>query len=122
MKALVVDDSKMGMVVQQRALESLGWEVKQAANGEEGRLTLQQMGEVQLVLADWQMPVMDGLAMVKRIRADARFANTVIIMVSSNAVLESIQEALDAGANDFVMKPFSVDALKERVAGAVPHA
>lgn len=122
MKALVVDDSKMVRLVQQRALESLGWEVKQAANGEEGLQTLQAMGEVQLVLADWQMPVMDGLAMVKRIRADARFANTVIIMVSSNAVLESIQEALDAGANDFVMKPFSVDALKERVAGAVPHA
>ncbi|MBL8933937.1 MAG: response regulator [Archangium sp.] len=122
MKALVVDDSKMVRLVQQRALESLGWEVKQAANGEEGLETLQQMGEVQLVLADWQMPVMDGLAMVKRIRADARFANTIIIMVSSNAVLESIQEALDAGANDFVMKPFSVDALKERVAGAVPHA
>ena len=85
MKALVVDDSKMVRLVQQRALESLGWEVKQAANGEEGLSTLQQMGEVQLVLADWQMPVMDGLAMVKRIRADARFANTVIIMVSSNA-------------------------------------
>lgn len=115
MKALVVDDSKMVRLVQQRALESLGWEVKQAANGEEGLETLQQMGEVQLVLADWQMPVMDGLAMVKRIRADARFANTIIIMVSSNAVLESIQEALDAGANDFVMKPFSIDALKERV-------
>jgi two-component system chemotaxis response regulator CheY len=66
MKALVVDDSKMVRMVQQRALESLGWEVRQAANGEEGLATLQQMGEVQLVLADWQMPVMDGLAMVDR--------------------------------------------------------
>lgn len=122
MKALVVDDSKMVRMVQQRALESMGWEVVQAGNGEEGLAALERAGAVQLVLADWQMPVMDGLAMVRRIRADERFKNVVIIMVSSNAVLESIQEALDAGANDFVMKPFSVEALKERVSGAVPHA
>jgi two-component system chemotaxis response regulator CheY len=51
-------------------------------------------------------------------RADARYGQVTIIMVSSNAVMESIQEALDAGANDFVMKPFSVDALKERIAEA----
>lgn len=122
MKALVVDDSKMVRLVQQRALEALGWEVVQAGNGEEGLAALEAAGVVDLILADWQMPVMDGLAMVKAIRANDQYQKTVIIMVSSNAVLESIQEALDAGANDFVMKPFSVEVLKERVSGAVPHA
>lgn len=122
MKALVVDDSKMVRTVQQRALESMGWEVVQASNGEEGLAALEKLGGCHLVLADWQMPVMDGLAMVKRIRADQRYKDVVIIMISSNAVLESIQEALDAGVNDFVMKPFSVEALKERVSGVVPHA
>lgn len=121
-KALIVDDSRMVRRLQQRAFEALGWEVVVAENGAEGLAALEQAGSVQLVLADWQMPVMDGLAMVKRIRADQRFRQVVIIMVSSNAVLESIQEALDAGVNDFVMKPVTIDVLMERVSGALGHA
>ncbi len=115
MKALVVDDSKMMRAVEQKALESLGWQVAVAANGVEALGVLQNMGECSLVLADWQMPEMDGLTLVKHIRKDPKYGQVTIIMVSSNAVMESIQEALDAGANDFVMKPFSVDALKERI-------
>lgn len=116
--ALVVDDSRMMRVVEQKALESMGWQVQQAGNGIEALSALQKMGSCDLVLADWQMPEMDGLALVKAIRQDARWAHLTIIMVSSNAVMNSIQEALDAGANDFVMKPFSVEALKERVSEA----
>jgi two-component system chemotaxis response regulator CheY len=118
MKALVVDDSKMMRVVEQKALESMGWQVQQASNGVEALKALAGMDGCDLVLADWQMPEMDGLALVKHIRQDAKWSKVTIIMVSSNAVMESIQEALDAGANDFVMKPFSVDALKERVTEA----
>ena len=112
MRALVVDDSKVMRLVEQRALESMGWQVTQAANGREAIAALEQMGACDLVLADWQMPE------IKHLRQDARWASLVIIMVSSNAVLESIDVAITAGANDFVMKPFSVDALKERVTGA----
>jgi two-component system chemotaxis response regulator CheY len=115
MKALVVDDSKMMRTVEQKALESMGWQVSQAANGVEALGVLEQMGECDLVLADWQMPEMDGLTLVKHIRKDPKHHEVTIIMVSSNAVMESIQEALEAGANDFVMKPFSVEALKERI-------
>ncbi len=115
-KALVVDDSKMMRAVQKRALEAMGYEVAQAANGVEALATLEAMGECRLVLADWQMPEMDGLTLVKRIRASPKFAGVTIIMVSSNAVMESIQEALAAGVNDFVMKPFTVEGLQERVA------
>jgi two-component system, chemotaxis family, chemotaxis protein CheY len=118
MKALVVDDSRMMRTVEQKALESMGWTVKQAANGIEAIAALADMEACDLVLADWQMPEMDGLALVKHIRKDAKWSSVTIIMVSSNAVMESIQEALDAGANDFVMKPFSVDALKDRVTEA----
>jgi len=115
MKALVVDDSKMMRTVEQKALESMGWQVKQASNGVEALAVLNAMDGCDLVLADWQMPEMDGLALVKHIRQDARWASMPIIMVSSNAAMDSIQEALDAGANDFVMKPFSAEALKDRV-------
>jgi two-component system chemotaxis response regulator CheY len=118
MKAIVVDDSRMMRTVEQRALESMGWEVAHAANGVEALDVMGKMEPVHLALVDWQMPEMDGLTLVKQMRADARYEQVTIIMVSSNAVMESIQEALDAGANDFVMKPFSVDALKERIAEA----
>lgn len=115
MKAIVVDDSKMMRTVEQRALESMGWEVAQACNGVEALGVLASMGGCDLALIDWQMPEMDGLSLVKHMRADANYGKVTIIMVSSNAVMESIQEALEAGANDFVMKPFTVDALKERI-------
>ena len=118
MKALVVDDSRMMRTVEQRALESMGWQVQKAGNGVEALEVLKQMEECQLVLADWQMPEMDGLQLVKEIRSDPRWAAVTIIMVSSNGVMSSIEEALAAGANDFVMKPFSVEALKERVTEA----
>jgi two-component system chemotaxis response regulator CheY len=118
MRALVVDDSKVMRADEQRALESMGWQVTQAANGREAIAALEQLGACDLVLADWQMPEMDGIALIKHLRQDARWASLVIIVVSSNAVLESIDVAITAGANDFVMKPFSVDALKERVTGA----
>lgn len=115
MKAIVVDDSKMMRTVEQRALESMGWEVSHASNGVEALGVLATMEGCELALVDWQMPEMDGLALVKEMRANAKYGKVTIIMVSSNAVMESIQEALDAGANDFVMKPFTVDALKERI-------
>lgn len=116
MKAIVVDDSKMMRTVEQRALESMGWEVSQACNGVEALDVMAAMESCDLALVDWQMPEMDGLSLIKHLRADAKYGKVTIIMVSSNAVMESIQEALEAGANDFVMKPFTVDALKERIA------
>jgi two-component system chemotaxis response regulator CheY len=119
MKAIVVDDSKMMRTVEQRALESMGWQVSQASNGLEALSVLGGMEACDLALVDWQMPEMDGLALVKAMRAHEKWGKVTIIMVSSNAVMESIQEALDAGANDFVMKPFSVDALKDRISEVV---
>jgi len=113
--AVVVDDSRAMRTIEQRALESMGWTVRQAANGLEAIGLLSSLEACDLALVDWQMPGMDGLALIKALRADVRWASLPIIMVSSNAVLDSMQTALDAGANDFVMKPFSIDALKERV-------
>ena len=115
MRAIVVDDSKMMRTVEQKALESMGWEVKQASNGVEALSVMSAMGTCDLALVDWQMPEMDGISLVRALRTDEKFGKVTIIMVSSNAVMESIQEAMDAGANDFVMKPFTVDALKERI-------
>jgi len=76
MKAIVVDDSKMMRTVEQRALESMGWEVSQACNGIEALDVLANMGLCDLALVDWQMPEMDGISLVKQMRADTRWGQS----------------------------------------------
>jgi two-component system chemotaxis response regulator CheY len=115
MQALVVDDSVAMRRIQQKMLEGLGWEVKTASNGEEGLAALNGLSDCRLVLADWHMPVMDGLELCRAIRRDARYARLRIVMVSSDGVLDSVQNALAAGANEFIIKPFTTEALVCRI-------
>jgi len=117
MQALVVDDSSAMRRIQQKALESLGWQVRCAANGREALVTLDSMPVCDLVLTDWHMPEMDGIELCAQLRRDARYLKLRIVMVTSDAVLDSVETALAAGANDFLMKPFSAEALSERIAG-----
>ena len=117
--AVVVDDSAAMRRIQARAMEGLGWTVHAASNGDEALVLLRSLQQVDLLLTDWHMPGMDGLELVKVLRADARFGALPILMVTSDAVLESVQRALEAGVNDFLMKPFTNDALAERVAGVM---
>jgi len=117
--AVVVDDSAAMRRIQTRAMEGLGWTVRAASNGEEALALLRSMERVDLLLTDWHMPGLDGLELVKVLRADAQFASLPILMVTSDAVLESVQKALEAGVNDFLMKPFTNEALAERVAGVM---
>lgn len=117
--AVVVDDSAAMRRIQVRALEGMGWTVQAASNGDEALALLRSMPHCDLLLTDWHMPGLDGLELVKVLRADARFASLPILMVTSDAVLESVQKALEAGVNDFLMKPFTPEALSERVAGVM---
>jgi two-component system chemotaxis response regulator CheY len=116
MFALVVDDSAAMRRIEQKALEALGWQVKTASHGQEALDTLQAMPLCSLMLTDWHMPGMDGLALCRAVRLDPRYEKLCILMITSDAVLDSVQSALAAGANDFLMKPFSSEALAERVA------
>lgn len=115
-KALVVDDSLAMRRIQARALESLGWQVETAADGQKALDALASMDGCRLVLTDWHMPGMDGLELIKAVRQDPRFAQLVIVMVTSDGVLDSVERALDAGADDFVMKPIAPGTLGERLA------
>lgn len=116
MIALVVDDSAAMRRMQQKALEGLGWDVRVAANGIEALTALHEMGKCDLVLTDWHMPEMDGIEFVRRLREDDACKGIRVLMVTSEAVVESIDRALQAGVDDLVMKPFSAAALGERIA------
>lgn len=115
MRALVVDDSSAMRRIVQRALESGGWVVKTGGNGHEALAVLESGEQFDVIVTDWHMPEMDGIDLVRAIRKSPRFASMKVLMVTSEAVMSMIDTALTAGVNDFLMKPFTADALCERV-------
>jgi two-component system chemotaxis response regulator CheY len=115
-KALVVDDSKTIRIIIRRILIELGYEVCEAANGREAlELIETQKAAVKVVLADWNMPEMNGLELVKRLRQDPELPSLKVIMVTTETELGQMASALDAGANEYVMKPFTKDILKDKL-------
>ena len=115
-KALVVDDSMAVRRMQQRTLESLGWQVYTASNGKKALGALRVCPDCTLVLTDWHMPEMDGLQFVRAVRSEPDFEGLRVVMVTSESNLNSVQLALEAGADELIMKPVSSDLLGERLA------
>jgi two-component system chemotaxis response regulator CheY len=110
--ALVVDDSRSMRMILGSALEELGFEVSEAGNGREALALLASAKfPVALSLVDWDMPEMNGLELVKRLRQLPEYASMVIVMVTAQNEMERIVEALEAGANEYIMKPFDKDIL-----------
>jgi two-component system chemotaxis response regulator CheY len=124
-KALVVDDSKTIRMILGRTLRELGYEVCEAANGIEAlRVIETEKASFNLVLADWNMPEMNGLDLLKRLRQDPELSSLKVIMVTTETELDHMVSALEAGANEYVMKPFTKDILKEKLelVGILPAA
>ena len=116
MFAIVVDDSAAMRRHLSKALEGLGWKVQSAGNGVEALKILEGTPNCDLVLTDWHMPEMDGMDLCRAMRKEPKFSKVRIVMVTSDSVMSSVGEAMKAGANDFVMKPFTTEALSERLA------
>lgn len=119
MVILIVDDSAAMRRIEQKALEPAGWTVETASTAEEALTKLSELPRCDLLLTDWHMPGIGGLELVRAVRRDVRLAELRVLMVTSDSVLNSVELAIDAGANDFVMKPFTQDALLERVAAVM---
>jgi two-component system chemotaxis response regulator CheY len=102
---LVVDDSRVIRKVSRRILEDLGFEVAEASDGVEA-LAWCNAVMPDVILLDWNMPQMDGLEFVRRLRAEPRGDTPKVIFCSVENEIERIREALDAGADEFIMKPF----------------
>ncbi|WP_313102170.1 response regulator [Brevundimonas sp.] len=117
---LIVDDSRIIRKVARRILEDIGFEVDEAADGAEA-LTYCMGLMPQVVLLDWQMPVMDGLSFLRRLRdlPGGRVPKVLFCTIETRA--DRIAEALSAGADDYVMKPFDGEILHSKLAevGAV---
>jgi two-component system chemotaxis response regulator CheY len=98
-----------------RTLRELGFEVTEAANGQEALECLAREPEVNLVLCDWNMPVMNGLEFLQAVRADSKYAATQVVMVTTETETDQMVRALEAGANEYVMKPFTREVLEEKL-------
>ena len=119
MKVLVVDDSSTMRKIIANALKKCGaGEIVEAGNGAEG---IQQLkaGTVDLIVTDWNMPVMNGLEFVRELRALASCAATPVLMVTTNAESTDVTGAKEAGVNDYVVKPFTADTLQEKISALV---
>lgn len=115
-KAMVIDDSRTIRLILSRTLSQLGYDVAQAANGREGLATLQDTGNgFDLILVDWNMPEMNGLELIRSLRARPEFANLPLMMVTTETEMEQMVTALEAGANEYVMKPFGKETLAEKL-------
>jgi len=115
-QALVVDDSRAMRIIIGRVLKELGYEVLEAGHGGEAIERLKAAPGISLAMVDWNMPVMNGYELVKAVRADARWAELTLIMVTTESESAQMAKALDAGANEYVMKPFTIDILREKLA------
>jgi two-component system chemotaxis response regulator CheY len=115
-KALIVDDSKTIRMILSRILRELGYEVCEAVNGKDALRVIEcEKDAVTLVLADWNMPEMNGLDLVKHLRQNPALASVKVIMVTTETEVGHIVSALEAGANEYVMKPFTKDILREKL-------
>jgi two-component system, chemotaxis family, chemotaxis protein CheY len=115
-KALVADDSRAVRMILTKTLKELGYEVCEAANGKQALEVMEaEKATVNLVLADWNMPELNGLELLKRLRQDPELSSLVVIMVTTETELDQMATALEAGANEYVMKPFTKDILVEKL-------
>jgi two-component system chemotaxis response regulator CheY len=103
-------------MILRRAMSELGYHVSEAAGGAEALRQLDSQPEPPaLLLVDWNMPEMNGLELVKRVRGNPVYSPTRVMMVTTETEIEQMSDALDAGADEYVMKPFTKDVLVEKL-------
>jgi len=115
MRALVVDDSRAIRMILGRSLKALGFEVFEAGNGCEALERLQETGSVDLALVDWNMPEMDGFEFLCAAREKPEYADMRVMMVTTETEVSHMAKALEAGANEYMIKPFSKETVEEKI-------
>lgn len=121
MRFLIVDDSSTMRRIIINTLSKLGYQsFVEAGNGREG-LEHFGAGPVDLVITDWNMPEMNGIDFVRSLRSTATGKTVPVLMVTTNAANGDVAEALKAGVNNYVVKPFTADTLKEKILAVAPQ-
>ena len=117
MQAMVIDDSRAMRLILARIAGQLGFDVIQAGNGREALERLEQLDHTpELALVDWNMPEMNGLEFIIAVRKEPKYKSMTLMMVTTESEQGQIVRALAAGAHEYVIKPFTPDAIVEKLA------
>lgn len=115
MKILIVDDFSTMRRIIKNLLRDLGFSNTQEADDGLTALPMLQSGNFDFLVTDWNMPGMQGIDLLKAVRADAKLAKLPVLMVTAEAKKEQIVEAAQAGVNGYIVKPFTAATLKEKI-------
>lgn len=115
-RALIVDDSRVMRSMLRRLLERHGFDVVEAENGRVALDRLQLMRIPDLALVDWNMPEMNGIDLISQLRQDHNYDRMAVMMVTTETEMSQVQRAMNAGANEYVMKPFTEEVLSDKLA------
>jgi two-component system chemotaxis response regulator CheY len=115
MKALLVEDSRAMRAFMSSMVRKLGLEVHEAEHGLDALQQLEALDPLDVLLVDWNMPEMNGFELVKHLRADEQYASLRILMVTSESDVANMVSALEAGADEYLMKPFSAAELEGKL-------
>ncbi len=115
MKILVVDDSALIRSFMRQMLDEMGHQVIEAGNGKEALESINRHPDVGLILLDWNMPEMDGMQLLDALGAKKLKKRPRIIIVSTECEMEKIVQAMERGADEYIMKPFTKEILEEKL-------
>ncbi|MGC8464394.1 MAG: response regulator [Acidimicrobiales bacterium] len=115
-KALVIDDSSATRMILCKMLREIGFEVKSAVDGQDAIRCLEEGYLPEIMLVDWNMPVMDGYEFLKVVRNQEAYNDVPLMMVTTETEMDRVLAALEAGANEYVMKPFSKEVIIDKLA------
>lgn len=112
MTVMIIDDAVTVRMMTKTFLQDLGFtQIRVAENGVEALELLEGLESLDLVLVDWNMPYMNGLDFIQNLRTKPGFQDTKILMITTETAMEKVIEALEAGANEYMMKPFNKEML-----------
>lgn len=115
MRAIVIDDSRAMRAILGGMLREIGFDVSDAVNGRDALMVLKAKDPPDLALLDWNMPEMNGFDLLCRVRANRAFDGMRIVMVTTETEMSQMIRALEAGANEYVMKPFTREVIREKL-------
>ena len=124
MRALIVDDSRAMRAVIGKMVSDMGVATTFACNGRDALVQLEQLGRPDFALVDWNMPEMNGFELLQAVRADERFMDLPLVMLTTEIEMSQVIKALEHGANEYVMKPFTAEILRDKLdmLGLIPSA
>ena len=112
---LLVDDSRAVRLVGRRIMGTFGLNVLEAEDGKQALEVARANPELDAVLLDWNMPIMDGMEFLKALRAEAREKQPIVVMCTTENDMPQIVQAMQAGATEYIMKPFTEDIVRDKL-------